>query len=133
MSNSIRELKVTMVTSDIEDAGSDAGFFLEFHQHNPKKSIQMPNLPHDEREAGATDTYRILDPDLKIEDFEQGYVRLRNDNTGNKPGWYCKSLFITAIDEDGNDHSLVDMPDVHRWLAASEPAGLEMVLDISNQ
>ena len=77
MANRIRKLTVTMVTSDIEDAGSDVGFFLDFLQYNSNKSLPMPNLPHDEREAGATDTYKILDPNLKIENFEQGYVGLK--------------------------------------------------------
>ena len=126
----IDKLTVTLVTGRVEDAGSDATFYIDFLQYTPRKSIGMPNMPEDENEAGRTTIYNILNPDLYIEDFRPGFVELRNDNSGHKPGWFCRAVFINAIDNNNRNYSLVSMENVNRWLAADEPGGLTMPLEV---
>jgi len=55
---------------------------------------------------------------------------LRNDNTGDNPGWRCGSVLIVGIGENGKYYPLVAMNNVDRWLAADEPEGLSSTLDI---
>ena len=128
----IRKLTVTLVTGRKDDAGTDATLILDFLQHAPIKSLPMPNLPDNENESGMTTIYPILNPNLNLEDFMPNFVQLRNDNTHNKPGWFCRAVFINAIDINNRTYSLVSMDNVNRWLAQDEPGGLTMELQINS-
>lgn len=68
--------------------------------------------------------------DLDTNEFVPGTVVLRNDNTKSNAGWRCESVLIVGIGENGRFYPLVAMPKVDRWLAADEPEGLSLPIDI---
>lgn len=122
----LRKLWITLRTQDWPDGGTSSSFFLEF----PGKSIKLPDQPGNDLEQASSTTYLFAVHNLGTEDFVPGTVRLRNDNTNDKPGWRCQSVLIIGIAENGKFYPLVAMDDVDRWLAANEPEGLELLLDI---
>jgi hypothetical protein len=124
----LRKLWITLRTQDFPDGGTNANFFLEFLRSG--RSMRLPDQPGDDLERSASTTYDFNVDNLSTEDFQPGTVVLRNDNTGDKPGWRCKSVLIIGIGEDGKYYPLVAMSDVERWLAADEPEGLTLTLDI---
>ena len=124
----LRKLWVTLRTQDFPDGGTNANLWLDFQQSG--KSFKLPDQPGDDLERSASTTYDFNVDNLSTEDFIPGTVVLRNDNTGEKPGWRCKSVLIIGVGEDGKFYPVVAMSDVERWLAADEPEGLTLVLDI---
>jgi hypothetical protein len=126
----LRQLWATLRTQDFPNGGTDANLFLEFGQSG--KSFKLPDQPGDDLERSASTSYLFNVPDLDTTEFTPGTVSLRNDNTGNAPGWRCESVLILGIGQDGKYYPLVAMTDVDRWLASDEPEGLTMTLDILN-
>jgi len=124
----LRQLWVSLRTQDWPDGGTDANLFLDFNRIG--KSFKLPDQPGNDLEQAASTTYLFNVPDLDTADFAPGTVVLRNDNTGDKAGWRCESVLIVGNGEDGKFYPLVAMTNVDRWLAADEPEGLTLVLDI---
>ncbi len=124
----LKELWITLRTADWPDGGTDADFFIEFQQSG--KSFKLPDQPGGDLEQASSTSYLFHVDNLATTDFVRGTVVLRNDNTGDKPGWRCASVLVIGIGEDGKYYLLVAMDDVDRWLAADEPEGLTLTLDI---
>jgi len=143
----LRSLWVALTTADVALAGTDANLFLEFNASG--KSFKLPDQPGNDLEApglpffSANGTTYLFDVNnLSTEEFVPGTVVLRNDATQELPsplpdipnapfaGWRCKSILIVGLGEDGRFYALVAMPNVDRWLAADEPEGLTIVLDV---
>lgn len=96
------------------------------------KSFKLPDQPGNDLENSSSTSYLFHVNNLSTDDFVPGTVILRNDNTGFAPGWRCESVLIVGIGENGKYYLIVAMDDVDRWLAADEPEGLSMPLDILN-
>ena len=143
----LRSLWVALTTADVALAGTDANLFLEFNASG--KSFKLPDQPGNDLEApglpffSSNGTTFLFDVNnLATEEFMPGTVMLRNDATQVMPdplpdipnapfaGWRCKSILVVGMGEDGKFYPLVAMPHVDRWLAADEPEGLSIVLDI---
>lgn len=124
----LRQLWVALRTQDFPNGGTDANLFLEFNRSG--KSFKLPDQPGNDLERAASTTYLFSVPDLDTADFVPGTVVLRNDNTGVAPGWRCESVLIVGAGEDGKFYPLVATTNVDRWLAADEPEGLTLPLDI---
>ena len=144
----LRQLWVTLSTADTFLAGTDADLFLEFGltgrvvklPDQPGNDLEQPGLlpPFTPGSASNATTY-IFDVDgLATSDFVPGTLTLRNGNQGPLPGppgqlgqeWRCHGVLIVGLGEDGKFYPLVAMPDVDRWLAADEPEGLTLKLDV---
>ena len=124
----LRDLWIILKTADWPDGGTDANIFIEFLRSG--KSFKLPDQPGNDLEKASSTSYLFHVDQLTTQDFDPGTVILRNDNTGEKPGWRCKSVLIIGVGEDGKYYPLVAMDDVDRWLAADEPEGLTLTLDI---
>jgi hypothetical protein len=124
----LRDLWITLRTADWPDGGTDANFFIEFLRSG--KSFKLPDQPGNDLEQASSTSYLFHVDQLTTEDCAPGTVVLRNDNTGNKPGWRCKSVLVIGVGEDGKYYPLVAMDDVDRWLASDELEGLTLTLDI---
>ena len=142
----LRSLWVALTTADVDLAGTDANLFLEFNLSG--KSFKLPDQPGNDLERpgvpffSANGTTYLFDVNnLTTQEFMPGTVILRNDSTIDPPigptipnapgaGWRCKSILVVGMGEDGKFYSLVAMPNVDRWLAADEPEGLSIVLDV---
>lgn len=143
----LRSIWVALTTADVLLAGTDANLFLEFNASG--KSFKLPDQPGNDLEAPGPPmfsangtTYLFGVNSLDTDEFLPGTVVLRNDATQDLPspapdipnapfaGWRCKSILMVGMGEDGKFYPLVAMPNVDRWLAADEPEGLSIVLDV---
>lgn len=124
----LRQLWVSLRTQDFPSGGTNANLFLELGQSG--KSFKLPDQPGDDTELSSSTTYLFNVPDLDTTEFVPGTVTLRNDNTGSRPGWRCEAVLVIGIGQDGKFYPLVAMTDVDRWLAADEPEGLTLTLDV---
>ncbi len=125
---SLRQLWIVLRTEDRDGAGTNANIFLEFLQSG--KSIRLPDQPGNDLAAATSTSYLFNVTNLSTADFVRGSVLLRNDNTGDGAPWRCESVLIVGIGEDGKYYLLVAMSNVDRWLSASDPEGLALLLDI---
>jgi len=101
------------------------------------KSFKLPDQPGNDLKTPTTPglssngtTYLFDVNNLGTEEWVPGTVVLRSDNTLPLAGWRCKSILIVGAGEDGKFYPMVAMPNVDRWLAADEPEGLSIVLDV---
>jgi hypothetical protein len=139
----LRELWVTLTTADAFPpvAGTDADMYLEFGLTG--RSIKLPDQSGNDLEqpgliASNATTFIFSVDSLTTADFVQGTVTLRNGNQGPLPGpagqllqgWRCHAVLILGIGRNGKYYPLVAMPNVDRWLAADEPEGLVLRLDV---
>ena len=145
----LRQLWITLVTGDTLLAGTDADLYLEFGLSG--RSIKLPDQPGNDLEqpapfpaaalplSSSNATTYIFDVEpLSTADFVPGTVTLRNGNQGPLPGpvgqigqgWRCHAVLVVGMGEDGKVYPLVAMPDVDRWVAADEPEGLVLRLDV---
>jgi hypothetical protein len=137
----LRQLWVTLTTADTLFAGTDADLYLEFGLTG--RSLKLPDQPGNDTEQpgllGSNATTYIFHVDtLSTADFVPGTLSLRNGNQGPIPGppgqlfqgWRCHAVLIIGLGEDGKFYPLVAMRDVDRWLAADEPEGLVLRLDV---
>lgn len=146
---SLRQLWVTLGTADTLLAGTDSILYLEFSLTG--RSIPLPDQPGNDLEqpapfpasavpmSSSNATTYIFDVNaLSTSDFVPGTVSLRNGNQSPVPGpagrvvegWRCHAVLIIGLGEDGKFYPLVAMPDVDRWLAADEPEGLVLQMDV---
>lgn len=145
---SLRQLWVTLSTANTFLAGTDADLYIEFGMTG--RSVKLPDQPGNDLEhpefqpafvpgSASNATTYVFDVDaLGTADFVPGTVTLRNGNQGPVPGppgqigqgWRCRGVLIIGLGEDGKFYPLVAMPDVDRWLAADEPEGLVLKLDV---
>lgn len=140
----LRSVWVALTTDNVFLAGTDANLYLEFNGSG--KSFMLPDQPGNDLEQpllGSNATTFLFDVNnLDTSEWVQGTVVLRNDATITPPkpipaipnapgaGWRCESILIVGLGEDGKVYPMVAMPNVDRWLAADEPAGLSIVLDV---
>jgi hypothetical protein len=97
----LRFLYVIHTTADVTDADTDGNFELVvFSPVNPQAEIGefgFPDRPHDERERGRTDRYRLNVSSLNMDMF---HVRpeILAIRTGSDDAWLPSSIWVIAED-----------------------------------
>jgi hypothetical protein len=81
---------ITVQTGDVENAGSDANVFITLFGANASSGERFLDNAEDNFERGRTDVFSHEMRDLG----EIRFVRIRHDNTGNKPGWFLERILI---------------------------------------
>ncbi|XP_030875852.1 lipoxygenase homology domain-containing protein 1-like [Leptonychotes weddellii] len=109
--------EVQVITGNVPKAGTDANVYLTIYGEEygdtgerPLKKSDKPN----KFEQGQTDTFTIYAIDLGA----LTKIRIRHDNSGNRPGWFLDRIDIT----DMNNEITYYFP-CQRWLAVEEDDG----------
>ncbi|XP_004408596.1 PREDICTED: lipoxygenase homology domain-containing protein 1 isoform X1 [Odobenus rosmarus divergens] len=109
--------EVQVITGNVPKAGTDANVYLTIYGEEygdtgerPLKKSDKPN----KFEQGQTDTFTIYAIDLGA----LAKIRIRHDNSGNRPGWFLDRIDIT----DMNNEITYYFP-CQRWLAVEEDDG----------
>ncbi|MCX6089933.1 MAG: PLAT/LH2 domain-containing protein [Candidatus Atribacteria bacterium] len=110
---------VTVVTGDIEGAGTDASVIhLTLNGESDSTTTQLgnsvDNVPMFER--GKTDVFELYLNNVQDVGSNIGSIHLDHNNSGDRPGWYVKEL---RVKHQATGRETV-FP-IHRWLATDEP------------
>jgi hypothetical protein len=113
--------RITVVTGSVPDAGTDADVYITLFGTNGNSGERLLDNADDNFERGQTDVFSIEMRDIgKIRQ-----VRIRHDNSGNKPGWFLDRITVHKEDTDEE----WTFPCV-RWLARDEDDGqIDRMLD----
>ncbi len=108
--------RITLFTGDVNDAGTDAEVFITLNgSHGHTGEIILDNPGIDDRERGSIDTHHIE----VFEDIgDLSSVRIRHDNSGNKPGWFLDKITVTNESKGSTWECWCN-----QWLATSEGDG----------
>jgi len=105
----------TLVTGSVDGGGIDASVFIVLT--GPRGSTNETELDiaiHDDRERCSRDSYPGASDDLG----NLTQVRIRHDNTDNRPGWFLEEVIVR-----NSVSGLVWEFPCSRWLATSEDDG----------
>ncbi|XP_049476101.1 lipoxygenase homology domain-containing protein 1 [Panthera uncia] len=109
--------EVQVITGNVPKAGTDANVYLTIYGEEYGDTGERP-LKKSEKsnkfEQGQTDTFTIYAIDLGA----LTKIRIRHDNSGNRPGWFLDRIDIT----DMNNEVTYYFP-CQRWLAVEEDDG----------
>ncbi|XP_052011626.1 lipoxygenase homology domain-containing protein 1 isoform X2 [Apodemus sylvaticus] len=109
--------EVQVITGNVPKAGTDANVYLTIYGEEYGDTGERPLKKSDKSnkfEQGQTDTFTIYAIDLGA----LTKIRIRHDNTGNRPGWFLDRVDIT----DMNNETTYYFP-CQRWLAVEEDDG----------
>ncbi|XP_036061123.1 lipoxygenase homology domain-containing protein 1 isoform X2 [Onychomys torridus] len=109
--------EVQVITGNVPKAGTDANVYLTIYGEEYGDTGERPLKKSDKSnkfEQGQTDTFTIYAIDLGA----LTKIRIRHDNTGNRPGWFLDRVDIT----DMNSEITYYFP-CQRWLAVEEDDG----------
>ncbi|XP_028639050.1 lipoxygenase homology domain-containing protein 1 isoform X1 [Grammomys surdaster] len=109
--------EVQVITGNVPKAGTDANVYLTIYGEEYGDTGERPLKKSDKSnkfEQGQTDTFTIYAIDLG----PLTKIRIRHDNTGNRPGWFLDRVDIT----DMNNETTYYFP-CQRWLAVEEDDG----------
>nr|XP_004656868.2 lipoxygenase homology domain-containing protein 1 isoform X2 [Jaculus jaculus] len=109
--------EVQVITGSVPKAGTDANVYLTIYSEEYGDTGERPLKNSDKSnkfEQGQTDTFTIYAIDLG----PLTKIRIRHDNTGNRPGWFLDRVDIT----DMNNEITYYFP-CQRWLAVEEDDG----------
>ncbi|XP_017651795.1 lipoxygenase homology domain-containing protein 1 [Nannospalax galili] len=109
--------EVQVITGNVPKAGTDANVYLTIYGEEYGDTGERPLKKSDKSnkfEQGQTDTFTIYAIDLG----PLAKIRIRHDNTGNRPGWFLDRIDIT----DMNNEITYYFP-CQRWLAVEEDDG----------
>ncbi|XP_050007661.1 lipoxygenase homology domain-containing protein 1 isoform X2 [Alexandromys fortis] len=109
--------EVQVITGNVPKAGTDANVYLTIYGEEYGDTGERPLKKSDKSnkfEQGQTDTFTIYAIDLG----SLTKIRIRHDNTGNRPGWFLDRVDIT----DMNNEITYYFP-CQRWLAVEEDDG----------
>ncbi|XP_035579822.1 lipoxygenase homology domain-containing protein 1 isoform X1 [Zalophus californianus] len=109
--------EVQVITGNVPKAGTDANVYLTIYGEEygdtgerPLKKSDKPN----KFEQGQTDTFTIYAIDLGA----LTKIRIRHDNSGNRPGWFLDRIDITDLNKE-----ITYYFPCQRWLAVEEDDG----------
>ncbi|XP_062933378.1 lipoxygenase homology domain-containing protein 1 isoform X1 [Cynocephalus volans] len=109
--------EVQVITGNVPKAGTDANVYLtiygEEYGDTGERSLKKSDKSN-KFEQGQTDTFTIYAIDLG----PLTKIRIRHDNSGNRPGWFLDRIDIT----DMNNEITYYFP-CQRWLAVEEDDG----------
>ncbi|XP_051019198.1 lipoxygenase homology domain-containing protein 1 isoform X2 [Acomys russatus] len=109
--------EVQVITGNVPKAGTDANVYLTIYGEEYGDTGERPLKKSDKSnkfEQGQTDTFTIYAIDLGA----LTKIRIRHDNTGNRPGWFLDRVDITDMNNDVTYY----FP-CQRWLAVEEDDG----------
>ncbi|XP_028335744.1 lipoxygenase homology domain-containing protein 1 [Physeter macrocephalus] len=109
--------EVQVITGSVPKAGTDANVFLTIYGEEYGDTGERPLKKSDKSnkfEQGQTDTFTIYAIDLG----PLTKIRIRHDNSGNRPGWFLDRIDII----DMNNEITYYFP-CQRWLAVEEDDG----------
>ncbi|XP_032741568.1 lipoxygenase homology domain-containing protein 1 isoform X1 [Rattus rattus] len=109
--------EVQVITGNVPKAGTDANVYLTIYGEEYGDTGERPLKKSDKSnkfEQGQTDTFTIYAIDLGA----LTKIRIRHDNTGNRPGWFLDRIDITDV----NNETTYYFP-CQRWLAVEEDDG----------
>ncbi|KAF5837533.1 hypothetical protein DUNSADRAFT_4226 [Dunaliella salina] len=107
--------KITVYTSDIRGAGTDARVYITFFNDRGMASRKF-NLDSNANnfERGMVDVFFVTYPDLG----GVAEIEIEHDNSGLKSGWHCEQVVV----EDETAQTRAAFP-CDRWLATDEDDG----------
>uniref|UniRef100_A0A7S3VHN2 PLAT domain-containing protein n=1 Tax=Dunaliella tertiolecta TaxID=3047 RepID=A0A7S3VHN2_DUNTE len=107
--------KITVYTSDIRGAGTDARVYITFFNDKGMASRKF-NLDSSANnfERGMVDVFFVTYPDLG----GVAEIEIEHDNSGLKAGWHCEQVVV----EDETAQTRAAFP-CDRWLATDEDDG----------
>uniref|UniRef100_A0A673VUW6 Lipoxygenase homology domains 1 n=1 Tax=Suricata suricatta TaxID=37032 RepID=A0A673VUW6_SURSU len=109
--------EVQVITGNVPKAGTDANVYLTIYGEEYGDTGERPLKRSDKFnkfEQGQTDTFTVYAIDLGA----LTKIRIRHDNSGNRPGWFLDRVDIT----DMNNEITYYFP-CQRWLAVEEDDG----------
>ncbi|XP_047553619.1 lipoxygenase homology domain-containing protein 1 isoform X2 [Lutra lutra] len=109
--------EVQVITGNVPKAGTDANVYLTIYGEEYGDTGERPLKRSDKSnkfEQGQTDTFTIYAIDLG----PLTKIRIRHDNSGNRPGWFLDRIDIM----DMNNETTYYFP-CQRWLAVEEDDG----------
>ncbi|XP_042637316.1 lipoxygenase homology domain-containing protein 1 [Orycteropus afer afer] len=109
--------EVQVITGNVPKAGTDANVYLTIYGEEYGDTGERPLKKSDKSnkfEQGQTDTFTI--PAMDLGPLTK--IRIRHDNSGNRPGWFLDRIDIT----DMNNEITYYFP-CQRWLAVEEDDG----------
>jgi len=106
---------MTISTSNISSAGTDADVFIEI----AGSKFLMDKPGYDDFEKGDTDSYQFQ-MHMTLGELRKAVIRLYHDNSGSKPGWYCGQVTMQVKFENSNYMRLYKRWDKIGWLAKDE-------------
>ncbi|XP_053061514.1 lipoxygenase homology domain-containing protein 1 isoform X1 [Acinonyx jubatus] len=109
--------EVQVITGNVPKAGTDANVYLTIYGEEYGDTGERPLKKSDKSnkfEQGQTDNFTIYAIDLGA----LTKIRIRHDNSGNRPGWFLDRIDIT----DMNNEVTYYFP-CQRWLAVEEDDG----------
>ncbi|XP_004422559.1 PREDICTED: lipoxygenase homology domain-containing protein 1 isoform X1 [Ceratotherium simum simum] len=109
--------EVQVITGNMPKAGTDANVYLTIYGEEYGDTGERPLKKSDKSnkfEQGQTDTFTIYAIDLGA----LTKIRIRHDNSGNRPGWFLDRIDII----DMNNEITYYFP-CQRWLAVEEDDG----------
>lgn len=113
---------VTIVTGDIDDAGTDADVRIQLSGEQWQSSPVLLDSADNDFEKGDKDTFTLAG--IPAGDIRK--VKLWHDDTGEKPGWYVEDVRVTV--DDGCGQRRQQTFPVRRWLASDEGDGATCVV-----
>ncbi|XP_073069389.1 lipoxygenase homology domain-containing protein 1-like [Manis javanica] len=109
--------EVQVITGSVPKAGTDANVYLTIYGEAYGDTGERPLKKSDKSnkfEQGQTDTFTIYAIDLGA----LMKIRIRHDNSGNRPGWFLDRIDITDLNND-----ITYYFPCQRWLAMEEDDG----------
>ncbi|MDT5124788.1 MAG: hypothetical protein QOH54_432 [Mycobacterium sp.] len=95
----VNTIFVVHTTKNAANAGTDASFELEIQRFGAGVvDLRFPDLPHNERERGRTDSYRF---DVSRYRIDTGNLRIYMQMLDTNDGWLPESLFVIGITATG--------------------------------
>lgn len=104
--------KISLVTGNINFAGTDAKIRIRFHSNNEESSRFLLNNPGNPNEKGDTDIYFAKMQDLG----NLTAITIEHDNSGPFPGWFLQEVRVKNL-KTGRAYFTPAM----RWFACDEP------------
>jgi hypothetical protein len=83
--------EVTVFTGNVKNAGTNANVYIKFFgRAGETGDILLDHPNYNDFEKGQVDTFEIMAPSVG----QLTAIRIRHDNSGNKPGWYVEKINV---------------------------------------
>jgi hypothetical protein len=128
------EYRVTVVTSNIKNAGTDATVYIRLYgDDNRKTPLQRIGQELSDFEQGNSKTY-IIRSNFNLGDIKKIYIE--HDNTGKGPWWHIEKVIVT--NNSSNNKSTFT---INKWLHGQDAKIIvfkdspikELILDATRQ
>ncbi len=104
--------EIQLATSDVKNAGSDARFYITLNGTRGSSAETQIDNSADNFERNHLDFFHVDSP-LPLGDIQS--IRLRHDNSGDKPGWHGRYIIVRELGSTKPYIARID-----RWLAVTE-------------